>query len=169
LEPIEVNARERMAEAVVRLEQAGCGHIVPLVRAAMAGDLGFALVGPGQTLPPRLLDAARQRRPLAVVLGDDGAAPTGPAGFPQARRLLRWAAHVFVHATGGRPEHYAAAARITVAARRLLLVETCTAQQAAWSALARALAPRTPGTLLITRPGAPAHPRLSAPVGATPQ
>lgn len=165
MEPLTLKTRAQMAEVAVRLEQAGAGHHVPLIRAAMAGALRFAVISPGSALPLRLLDMARDSRPLAVILADDGDKPTGPDGFPQARRLLRWAAAILIHATGGEPIHYAAAAQATVLVRRFLLIETDTARQAAWCALRRAVAPRTPGAVLTVPPGALPHPHLAVPAG----
>ncbi|MBX6747469.1 MAG: hypothetical protein IRY87_36020 [Acetobacteraceae bacterium] len=165
MEPLTLKTRAQMAEVAVRLEQAGAGHHVPLIRAAMAGALRFAVISPGSALPLRLLDMARDSRPLAVILADDGDKPTGPDGFPQARRLLRWAASIFIHATGGQPIHYAAAAQVTMLVRRFLLIETNTAHEAEWCDLRRAVAPRTPGVVLTVPPGAPPHPHLAVPAG----
>ncbi|MDI3307831.1 MAG: hypothetical protein QJR07_12085 [Acetobacteraceae bacterium] len=120
-------------------------------------------------MPGRLLDTARDRRPFAVILADDGDNPTGPDGFPQARRLMRWAASIFIHATGGQPIHYAAAAQATVLMRRFLLIETDTAHEAEWCALRRAVAPRTPCVVLTVPPGAAPHPHLAVPAGGVVQ
>ena len=165
MEPFTIKTRAHMAEMVMRLQQAGAAHHVPMIRAAMAGTLRFAVIFPGSALPLRLLDMARERRPLAVILADDGDKPTGPDGFPQARRLLRWATSIFIHATGGQPIHYAVAAQATVLVRRVLLIETGIAHQDAWCDLRRAVAPRTPGVVLTVPPGAAPHPHLAVPAG----
>ncbi|MBX6740423.1 MAG: hypothetical protein IRY87_00065 [Acetobacteraceae bacterium] len=168
MDPINIKTRAQMAEMVMRLEQAGASRHVPLVRAAMAGALRFAFVSPGDILPLRLLDMEQDRRPFAVILADDGAVSTGSDGFPQARRLLRWAASILIHAAGGEPWHYEAVARATVLARRFLLMETNTAHQTAWHTLRMAVALRTPGSLIEVRPG-DVHPRLTVPAGETVQ
>ena len=149
---------QQMAEAVVYLSRSGFGHHVPLLRAAMAGTHRICFVPPGFTMPLNLLDMTQDRRPLIVVLQDDGPNPTGPSGFAQARRLLKWAASVLVHACGAEPYHYTGAVVMAGVKERLVLVETCTAQQAAWLALKDAVAPRTPGVVLAVRPGDLAHP-----------
>ena len=148
----------QLADLAVRLRQAGADHQLPLIHAAMAGKIRVAFIPPGSRLPLKLLKAATDPRPFAVILAGDGPGPVGPSAFPQARRLLRWAGGIIVHATGGLPEHYALAAGATVLMHRLVLVETSSAREAEWCDLATCLAPSTPTLRITVRPGAPPHP-----------
>lgn len=169
MEPLRLKTRAQMADAIMRLTQAGQPHHVPLLRAAMAGDLRVCFVAAGQRMPLRLLDMVRDRRPLVVVLADDGLHPAGPAGYPQARRLMGWAASIVIHAAAGEAWHYAAVAEATRLCGRVLLVETCTAHQGAWVALKAAVAPRCAGLVLKVAEGKPAHPCMTAPAGVVVQ
>ncbi len=165
---IRFSTQGQMAELAVRLRQAGAEHTVPLVQAAMRGELRVALVPPDGRLPKHLL-AGGGRLPLALILSDDADVSHGPSRFPQARAHLRWARSILLHAAGGRPEHYALAAEATVLCRRLVVVETASgAREAEWLALAEAVAPRTP-LLRITPPPGGAHPTLAVPPGAAVQ
>lgn len=160
-----LKTRGQMAELAVKLTQAGAGHQVPLLRAAMAGALRFVLVAPGGRLPRQMLKDAQDPRPLAVVLADDTEEPAGLAGYPQAARLLRWSGYTIVHGAGGEAWHYQFAVEAAAVHRRVLIVETATAHEDAWDRLARRVAPRTPGLRLKVPPGRPPHPRLGMPVG----
>jgi hypothetical protein len=165
LTPFNCKTRGQMADLAVRLTQAGAEHQVPLVRAAMAGRLRLAFITPGARLPLRLLKAATDPRPFAVILAGDGPELVGPEAFPQARQLLRWAGGIILHATGGLPEHYALAAGATVLHRRLVLVETCTAREAEWCNLAAIFAPSTPTLRITVRPSRSPHPSFTLPAG----
>lgn len=170
LDPLTIKSRQQMAEIAVRLTQAGAGFYAPMIRAAMAGDLRFAIVPPSGQIPLRLLEEdVADRRPLVVILSADGNDAAGPDAFPQARRMLRWARALMIHAAGGQPEHYAAAVCASIALRRFLLVETDTAHEAEWCALAARLAPHTPMLRITTRPGTPPHPSILPQPGETVQ
>jgi hypothetical protein len=149
LDSLTIKTRARMADMAVRLTQAGAGHHMPLIRAAMAGVLRFPVVPPGGRMPLRLLELAQDRHPLTVLLADDGDAPPGPAGLPQTTRLLRWARAIMLHTAGGEPKRHATAAQATVLTGRLVLAETDTAHEA--DELAARVAPCT-ATLRITVP-----------------
>lgn len=115
-------------------EAAGLGFRNAVYRAALAGNLAIAEVLPGVVLPPDLL---RKPHPVVVILGDDAGISNGPADFPQARRLLRWAGFALVHAAGGETDHYAAIADVARACKNILVIETHTAAEAAWMHLVR--------------------------------
>ena len=165
---IRLSKRGQMAEAMVRLNQAGGAHYGPFFRRAMDGGMSFALVPPDARLPRRVL--ADGKRPCAVVLCDDDLVTCGPSRFPDARRLFRWARAIVLHAAGGLPEHYEAAAGVMVACGRLVMVETASGErEREWLALIEAVAPRTP-RLHITPPPGGKHPTLAVPpAGATVQ
>lgn len=154
-----------MAALAVGLRQAEASHAVPLVQAAMRGELRVAWVYPDHRVPTNLLAAGGP--PMAVVLCDDGDASHGPARFAQARKLVRWTRSILLHAAGGRPEHYAAAAEAAVLRGRLLVIECASGErEAEWLALIKAVAPRTPRLHLTPPPGG-AHPTLVVPHVAT--
>jgi hypothetical protein len=98
--------------------------------------------------------------PAVVMVQDDDHANTGPAGFPAARKALRWARGLVIHACGGEPWHYQAAASLAEEVRAVVLVETGTAHAEAWADLARraALPRRHIGFMLLPRSGP--HPIL---------
>jgi len=154
-----------LAEAIVRAEQIGAAHLVPLLRAARAGVLNPLIVPRGTTAPMRRLKTST--KPALVLIGDDDDEPTGPAGWPQAVRLMRWCGVVVVHSTGAQVHHYKAAVDGALVCRRMLLVETNTATEPEWLALLRRLRPGLPGLIVRVRPGEAAHPRMTAPAGAT--
>lgn len=77
------------------------------------------------------------RLPAVVLVGDDDDAPTGPAGFKPAQRLLAWAHHVVIHGAAGDPEHYRAAVIAAQVTGRLLLIECVSKTIPAWQAAAR--------------------------------
>lgn len=162
---IRLRTPAEMATASVRLRQAGDDHHAPLFQAAMREELRFALILPDGRFPKHLLIG--DRLPLALVLCDDADVSRGPASFPQARKLLRWTRSIMLHAAGGRPEHYAAAAEATVLRGRLVVVECASGgREAEWLALIKAVAPRTP-RLHITPPPGGMHPALVVPAGAS--
>ena len=132
----------------------------------MREELRFALILPDGRFPKHLL--AGDRLPLALILCDDADVSHGPARFPQARKLLRWARSIQLHAAG-RPEHYALAADATMLCGRLVVVECARGgREAEWLALIKAAAPRTP-RLHITLAAGGAHPTHAVPSGATVQ
>jgi hypothetical protein len=165
MDAITISSLSQMAEAAVRLEQAGDKCHPVLLRAAMAGALRLCFVLPGARLPLKVLNPMRDSRPLAVVFAGDGVEPTGPESFPQAMRALRWSKRIMIHGTGGQPAHYALAVQATLACGRLVLIETCSAFEPTWTALATRVAANTPTLRIIIPPGAPPHPCLGAPAG----
>lgn len=162
---LEIRSRLRMADMIARMEAAGAGWHVPLIRAAMAGDLRAVFLPPGMRAPRDMLDTAPPRRPLAVILGGDGSAPAAPAAFPQAVRLLRWSRFIVLHGAGGEAWHYAFIAGATVQWRRCLVVETTSAGLPEWLALRMRVAPHTPGMGWAVPPEDGVHPVAAAPAG----
>lgn len=74
-------------------------------------------------------------RPMLVLTGDDDHFSTGPAGFPDAGRLARWARGGLIHAAAGTRETYEMAVAGTVLRKRFLLVETGSAYMMEWAKL----------------------------------
>jgi hypothetical protein len=158
---VRVSTRTAMAEIITRHEAAGAGFRNELFRPAAAGLLAVVTTMDGTPVPARILK--RSARPLVVVVGDDHEAAAGPAGWPQAARLLRWAHSAVLHASGGRAEEYALIAATTVACGRMLLVECELRHLSAWSALAARELPRL--NLLKIVPHEGEHPIPGAPAG----
>lgn len=159
--PVRLTSREGMADLVMRFEQAGAGHLVPLVRAASAGALCFTLTTKGDPVEERFLNLPQ---PTVVVLGADHAGAFGPEGWPQATGLLRWAHRAVIHAAAGQPEHYALIAQAAVRFRRVLVIECEGNQAGSWRELAQEVAPKLPVLNILPKPGE-VHPRLSVPAG----
>jgi hypothetical protein len=149
----------RVAAMIASAEAHGCGHALPLLRWMGAGRGGLIFM-------PRGADAVDLRAferlglPAVVVVQDDDHANTGPAGFPAARKALRWARGLVIHASRGEPWHYAATASLAEELRAVVLVETGTEHAEPWADLARraALLRGHIGFMLLPRSGA--HPIL---------
>lgn len=156
----------QMAEYLRRMEQAGDTWHTPLIRAAMAGTLRFVILSDGARVPLSILDMQRNAVPLVVIVGGDAGGPATPDAFPQARRLMRWAGFVMLHATGGDAWHYAIATEAALRVRRVLIVETTGAALSAWVALKAEVASRTPSLGFKVPPGMPTHPHEAPPPGA---
>ncbi len=138
---VEFTSRAAISQTIVRLEAAGEGFRIPLFRAANAGALAVATAVDGAPVLSRIL---KLPRPTVVILSDDHPAATGPDGWPQARRLLRWSNAVVVHAAGGRAEDYAVIAEAAIHFRRLLLIEIEFRHMQAWGRSSSASCPASP-------------------------
>ena len=100
------------------------------------------------------------RLPALALLGDDDhATPDGPDTWPIAQRALRWARFVLIHGGVGRPEHYEYAIALAVAHRRLLMIESSSANVPAWRAASERWAVGARGQVMQPPPGFP-HPSL---------
>ena len=151
-------------------ESAGYAFRNPIYRAALAGDLGAIVeVLPGGRVPREALwsDAA-----TVAVIADDAGLSRGPADFPDAERLFAWARRVMIHAAGGEAFHYEWTVKAARIFRRVLMVETTTAAEPAWMALAererdrREAEGREPFGLLLIQVPADKPPHPAAPGGA---
>jgi len=132
-----------LSEAVRRMEGTRGDFAVPLWRGSLSGDYRIAAALPGGCLPSKVLDTTRP--PTVIILSGDPGFPTPtppPEAFRKVGRYLAWAASIVIHATGGTRAHYAAIAAAAPRMRRVLLIETGTPQEDAWSALAQAEAER---------------------------
>ncbi|WP_158287545.1 hypothetical protein [Falsiroseomonas bella] len=151
------SASAHIAELAAKLEQAGAGWHAPLLRAAMADALAVCFVMPGGRVPLWVLDPVKHPKPLVLILSGDDVEAAQAAEFPQAKRLVQWAARIMVHGAAGAPEHYALAAHAAMSARRLLIIETSSALLPEWVAFCKRHAARTP-TLAVAVPGGGQHP-----------
>lgn len=155
----------QLAELIMRSQQVGEGFRIPLLRAAADGSLALVITTRGGIVPSRILNSSR---PTAIVLADDTPAAIGPQAWPQAQRLLRWAKHVVLHATGGQPEHYALIAAATLAQGRVLVIEMEARRHPAWLAEVGRHLPRL-RVLSIMPPNGGSHPVAGLPAGAVMQ
>jgi hypothetical protein len=156
-----------ITEAVARLRGTDGAFAIPLLTAALASEIRVLAVMPGGRVPVRLLE---HTCPPTVIIasGDPGVGhitPT-PESFPQARRLLGWAASTIIHATGGQEAHYRAVVEAAKLVRRVLLIETATAQEDAWTELVQAVGERRqhvgrriPTVVISARLRGGAHPK----------
>lgn len=108
---------------------AGFGFRAPIYQAALRQEMDLAETGPAGEVA---LDAFSHTRPVLVVLGDDGPAPTGPEGFAQAAGLLRWTRAAILYSAGGEERFYQEAVDLTRQHGRCVLIETDAAQRKAW-------------------------------------
>ena len=113
--------------------QPGLAGQLPLVRAAQAGHVRWIAHIRGTRVSPSLLESGE---PTIIVIGDDDGAATGPAGWPQADRLLGWSASALLHGAGAEAEHYALAVMMAGLGRHLL-VETASTFLEGWRHCAR--------------------------------
>jgi hypothetical protein len=164
MQPAEIIRPEHCAHLIVAQEQIGEPAPIPLYRAVQDGLVTAVLHRRGARVEASTLWP--KRRPTVIVLGDDDYQSTGPCGWPQAVRLMRWAALIILHGSGGTPEHYGMAVVAAVVRRRVLFVETSAAQLAAWKLFIDKLASPNTSALVIAPFGDRSHPRASAPVGA---
>jgi hypothetical protein len=108
--------------------------VKPLARLAEADIidlLGFAI--PAAPFPKHL---KRSAKPTVALIGDDPGAPEGmggPNAWLCAHWLSKWARAVIVHASGGEPEHYAAACQAALRVGRVAMIETTSMHAKAWA------------------------------------
>jgi hypothetical protein len=151
--------RDKLPELILRLEQAGQGFRIPILRAVFERRVSFVESARGGRIPAKVL---QDQRPHLILLGDDDGCSSGPAGWPQARKLLRWSRRVMLHAAGGEAEHYEVAVTATEQTGRLLLIETSMERMPDWLALVQEQRPPVPTLVLRPRPGEPTHPTCPA-------
>jgi hypothetical protein len=143
---------------------AGFGFRNPAYRGALAGDYRLIELQPGTRTPAPWL--WRDAPNTLVIVGDDGGRSCGPQDFPQARRLMALAERIMLHAAGGEEAHYRLLAEAARLNHRVLLIETNTLAEAAWTALLQdEIARRVRGGLpqlavlaITVPPNMPPHP-----------
>jgi hypothetical protein len=149
---IAIRTPSALSELIAAQERAGFGFRNPLYRAILAGEIGGVWDIMPRARIPR--EAFWQQCPSVIVLSDDAGISKGPADFPDAARPFQWAASVMLHAAGGVVAHYRAAASAARIMRRVLIIETRTAHEIHWEAMALQETERR------TKTGAPALPVL---------
>ncbi|RZA29021.1 MAG: hypothetical protein EOP02_05700 [Proteobacteria bacterium] len=162
---ISVSNCDVISETIVRLQQAGEGFRTPLLRAARDGVVNLVMAHGGQRISSRAL---KFQRPTVILLLDDLPTATGPDGWPQAAKLLRWARRGMFHATGGQELHYLGATVAAVGSGRLLLVEMRSEHHATWYDLAKRVAPKLQ-VLNLLPPNGGVHPVEGPPAGVVVQ
>lgn len=157
--------KRALADMIARADQLGEAWRVPFLRAAYQGAINLSVAHGGARFPARLM---KLTAPTLAILADDVPTATGPDAWPQARRLLRWASGVILHATGGQAQHSVVAVEMTVALRRVVMIEMEYRHHAEWLALATREAPRLRVLNLVPLPGGQ-HPVQGAPAGTVVQ
>ncbi|MFT8245223.1 hypothetical protein [Roseomonas sp. BN140053] len=152
---VELTGDAVMADLIAKLQAAGETYRIPLFQAARQKIVSLVAATDGEPMLMRYLKDTR--RPVVALLAGDTPTDRGPDGWPQARKLIRWAEHVFIHATGGQPFHYEMMVMAAQMKSRVLVIECEYRHHAAWLALVVKLRPRLPVVNLIPPPGG-AHP-----------
>ena len=150
---------DQLPGVIAKLQVAGAVHSAVLYSALYNGIICYLGTHEGTSARTIKTFCAAARGPQLISIGDDGDLPTGPDGWPQAKRLLKWARRVIVHAGPGRVEEYQDAVIETVLVGRVLLIETGTAHAEAWRVLAVAARPDHSVHVLL-----PAHGPHPAPI-----
>jgi hypothetical protein len=140
--------------------QVGKTALLPLLRAGVAGRIGLVLHLRGTRIGRDVLDGTHDV-PTAVVLGDDYRS-TGPGGWPQAVRLLRWAEVIILHGAGAEAVHHEMAAVVAVLRRRSLIVETSSVHIDAWVEFTKQFARPETGVSVVAMAAGLAYPRTPA-------
>lgn len=146
--------RDRLAATLAAMPTLAGSPQAEMVRAIGDGRCAAAFVHRGAgTINLRALE--QRGMPVVIVFHDDDGRSSGPAGFPCARKALRWARAHYTHGTGAEPGQYEAAVRLAEAHGSCALIETSSAMAAEWATLARraAMPRRAPGLVLIPPPG----------------
>jgi hypothetical protein len=76
--------------------------------------------------------AITRNRPAVVLIGDDDYRERGPAGWPLAERVARWAASVVLHAAGAEAAHSESAVLAAKGVGCVAIIECSTTTLPAW-------------------------------------
>jgi hypothetical protein len=128
-----VSTRDAMEKIISRLPDVGEAWRIPYFRAAQDDRLALVMASHGQRLATRILNDAR---PTLLILADDQPAATGPAGWPQAKKLMAWARGVILHAAAADASYSQIAVTGTIDTGRMLMVECSSRHHPEWLALA---------------------------------
>ncbi len=139
--PYRIDRWDQIPGAIAHMQAAGAHHRAVLMQALYRGHIAHYEVH--RSTPARVVKTfmASACRPELLLIGDDDDLPTGPEGWGQAKRILRWARHVIIHAAAGRVEEYYEAVATAILIGRVCMVETTTEHMDAWRTLAMAARP----------------------------
>jgi hypothetical protein len=154
--PISIDRFDQIPDAISKMQAAGAAHRVPLLQALYHGRIAHLEIQRDTSANLLKSFIGRVRLPALVLLGDDDFGPTGPGGWRQASRLMRWARRIVVHAAGGDADQYEGFVQSARAIGRLLLVETDAAHAQEWMQVA--LAHGAHGRLCVILPRQGVHP-----------
>lgn len=153
---IKIDRLDQIPGAISRLQAGGAAHRVALMRAVYRGRIAHLEL-------QRETSAGTLKRfmgcaclPELILVGDDDYRSSGPSGWRQTSRLMRWARRIIIHAAGGEADQYEGFVKSACAIGRLLLVETDAAHAQEWVQVA--LAHRAHGRLCLILPTQGVHP-----------
>ncbi len=156
---IRIDTLEDARRAIDLYSRTGFDFRIPLIQGVLDGRIAHDEVQrPGSARRLKAFLALTARRPTLILVGDDDDAPTGPDGWPTARRLMRWARVVVLHGTGAERWHYETSVNTAELCGRLLMVETSSAMLPAWMAATKRWAPAAGVQVLRVPEGLPPHP-----------
>ena len=157
---LSINSWDDIPAAIARFQAAGAGHRVPLLQALYHGQIAHLELHRASSARQFKQWAAASRLPALALLGDDDHEPLdGPGTWPLAPRVLRWASFVLIHGGAGRPEHYQYAVSLAVVHRRLVMIESSSANIPTWRVAAERWALDARGLTMQPPPDCP-HPSL---------
>ncbi|MEY3730945.1 MAG: hypothetical protein RLZZ57_1701 [Pseudomonadota bacterium] len=149
--------KEEISQLIVNLQQVGCSHKIPLLRALRDNRIGLCEIMRGTDFLDESL-LLSNALPMVCVVGDDDFCSTGPSAYPVAAELIRRSKCRFIHGAGGEAFHYDAAVLAAEKFGNCLIIETSSAWVDSWLALTKCiigeLAPRT----LVIKVKEGAHP-----------
>jgi hypothetical protein len=153
---IRVDRLDQVPWAISRMQAGGAAHRAALLTAVYHGRIAHMELqrSTGAGLLKRFIAGAQL--PELILVGDDDYASTGPAGWRQTSRLMRWARRIIVHAAGGEADQYRGFVDIACKVGRVLLIETDAAHAEAWVLVA--LAQGTHQRICVILPTQGTHP-----------
>jgi hypothetical protein len=156
--PFPVNGLADLARAVVIMEQSGAIGTAHLLRALAAGRIALLPLMPGESAAKfKAWARLTEGRPAVALIGHDDGFDRGASGWAQARRAVKWARAIMLHAAGAELHHYECAIISAELCQRTLIIECGTATLHGWIELVRA-APRQPITFVIQPRDGGTHP-----------
>jgi hypothetical protein len=82
-----------------------------------------------------------RNKPAIAMIGDDDGLDRGPAAWPRAARILRWARGIMLHGSGAEVAHYEVAIVAAQMLGRYCIIETTSALLPVWATLIKTLPP----------------------------
>ena len=152
--PFQIHSRADIPRTIAAMTQAGAGHEVPLYSALYQGRI--ALLPVFGSTPPRTVKEwqAKAAGPAVAVIGDDAhLTEDGPANWPIAPRLIRWARFIVVNGAMGRAEDYQRIVDLAQVHRRVLLIECSGDRIPEWVAVSEMYGRGALGQVIAPAPG----------------